>query len=77
MANNVQSVLMKHQYWTLACAKKWLKAHNLKFLKVDVTPHYLHLRQFSPKRYKTYRIKKISLTISFVLGFLFKGLSTK
>jgi len=68
MTNNVQSV-MKSQYWTLACAKKWLKVHNLKFLKVDVMPRYLWLRQFLPKRYKTYRIKKISPTISLALGY--------
>jgi len=36
---------------------------------VDVTPCYLRLRQFLPKRYKTYRIKKISPTISLVLGY--------
>jgi len=60
MTNNVQSVLMKRQYWSLACAKKWLKDHNFKFTKVDVMPHYLWLRQFLPKRYKTYRIKKIT-----------------
>jgi len=69
MTNNVQSVLMKRQYWSLARAKKWLKDHNFKFTKVDVTPHYLWLRQFLPKRYKTYRIKKITPTISLVLGY--------
>jgi len=53
MANNVQSVIMKRQYWTLAGTKKWLKAHNFKFLKVDVMPCYLWLRQLLPKRYKT------------------------
>jgi len=43
MTNNVQSVLMKRQYWSLARAKKWLKDHNFKFTKVDVTPRYLCL----------------------------------
>jgi len=62
-----KSVLMKRQYWSLARAKKWLKDHN--FTKVDVTPRYLRLRQFLPKRYKMYRIKKITPTISLVLGY--------
>jgi len=52
MTNNVQSVLMRHQYWSLARAKKWLKDHNFKFTKVDVTPRYLWLRQFLPKNIK-------------------------
>jgi len=69
MTNNVQSVLMKRQYWSLAHAKEWLKDHNFKFTKVDVTQQYLRLRQFSPKRYKMYRIKKITPTISLVLGY--------
>jgi len=69
MTNNVQSVLMRLQYWSLAHAKKWLKDHNFKFTKVDVTLHYLRLRQFLPKRYKMYRIKKITPMISLVLGY--------
>jgi len=69
MTDNVQSVLMRHQYWSLAHAKKWLKDHNFKFTKVDVMSRYLRLRQFLPKRYKTYRIKKITPTISLVLGY--------
>jgi len=43
MTNNVQSVLMKPQYWSLARAKKWLKDHNFKFTEVDMMLRYLRL----------------------------------
>ncbi len=50
----LQTVLFPRSKFSYPTAITWLKNHNLKNNKVDVTPKYLRFRQFPPKRYAQY-----------------------
>ena len=67
---NIQSITFKKKFWNVTRARKWLKDHDyLSTGKVDRTITLLRFRQQSPSKFKRFRTKKITKTISFVLGF--------
>jgi hypothetical protein len=44
----VQSVVFPKAKFSLVSALKWLREHNMKAEKVDVTPHTFRFRQMVP-----------------------------
>lgn len=65
----VQSVVFVKRYWNEARAKKWLRKHKYKGLAVDEKPTQLRFRQEEPDQFRYKRTKKITKTISFIVGF--------
>ncbi len=57
--SEIQSVLFEKAKWTEEKARKWLKEHNMKAGKVDVTAQYLRFRQHDPEKYSKIRTKKV------------------
>ena len=51
----VQSLLFPRDKFTTAQAKAWAKKHGYKHGKVDVTAHYIRMRQRDPSDFKTER----------------------
>lgn len=63
----VQSILFDKDKYTKTKAKKWLKDHGFKIKKIDETENYLRFRQRTPEPTKSYKTKRISIGIKFVL----------
>jgi hypothetical protein len=67
-ATDVQSVTFDKQYWDARRAKSWLRERGFKSTEVDETLSLLRFRQHNPGKYNRFATKKISPTISLVLG---------
>ncbi len=65
----VQSILFDRKIWNITKAKNWLKMNKFKSKKVDVKTNTLRFRQINPKNFKRFRSKKITSSITFIIGF--------
>jgi len=51
--------------------REWLRKHQLIHdHKVDIKPNTLRFRQAGPGKFKRFAIKKVKLSVEFVIGFL-------
>jgi hypothetical protein len=66
---HIQSVLFSKSAWTLNKARAWLRKHNYKVKKVDITKSLYRFRQLPPDKFKKYRLIHITPTIKLVLGY--------
>ena len=48
----IQSVILKKSAYTIPDAITWLKNHNLKIMKIDITTNYYRCRLHDPKNLK-------------------------
>ena len=48
----IQSLIFKTSAYTIPDAITWLKNHNLKIMKIDITSNYYRCRQLSPIKLK-------------------------
>jgi hypothetical protein len=71
--DNIQSIIIDKNIYTLSQANNWIKKHNYKLTfygkPVDITTNFYRYRQQSPKKYENYKIKEISKGIKLVLGY--------
>jgi hypothetical protein len=67
--SKIQSILFERQCFTPKTAKDWLKANNYRSYKLDITKHYIRVRQFDPSSYKHYRIIKFSDSTKALIEF--------
>lgn len=71
----IQSVVFKQPKFTVAEAKKWLKAHNYSVSNVDRTANMLRFRQMTPKKverygFTEYRTKELGRSgISLIIAY--------
>lgn len=65
----IQSILLDRKYFTIRSAYDWLKQHNYKTYKLDVTKRFIRARQLPPTPYKRYRIIDFSNNIKAVIQF--------
>ena len=69
--SEIHSVLFDDKMYTTAEARKWLKKHNLKPIKiVHHTENYLRYRIKDPSLFKSFITKEIKPGIKFVIGFI-------
>lgn len=47
----VQTVIFPHKGFTIGDARKWLKKHDFKFLKVDIKENTYRFRQEDPSHF--------------------------
>ncbi len=67
--SKVQAVIFKKQFWNCERARIWLKKHDFQTIKrVDITKNFLRYRIEDPKIFESFRTKKITKTISFIIG---------
>lgn len=57
----VQSILLRKDKFTKGEAFKWIRDHEYKADKIDVTPDYYRFRQYEPIHSVGLRYKTISL----------------
>lgn len=62
VGTQLQSILFKHEQWTLKNARAWLRAHSKRYGKVDVTPNYLRFRQRNPSHFDSDSLRTITLS---------------
>lgn len=67
--SEIQSVLFKKRYWTEQKAEEWLRKHDFKVYKIDITDKYYRYRQMNPSQFKQFRTIKIQPSILAVVGF--------
>ena len=63
----IQSILFPKNLYTLQSAKKWLRNHKKKILKVDETDHFYRFRQRNPRSGDRYYTKKIDGGIELII----------
>lgn len=64
----IQSILIP-KHFGLTKAKKWIKDHKFKIIKIHETEHFYRFRQLTPDNNKRYRTKKLKNGIIYVLEF--------
>jgi hypothetical protein len=64
----IQSVMFDRNKWTMADAKKWIRAHKKKIGRIDVTDRYLRFRQLAPAQFSFMRILSIGDGIKLIVG---------
>jgi len=68
--SGVQSILFQRRYWTEARAREWLAKHDMHSRKkVHITEDTLRFRQEEPELFDHFRTKKITPTITYIIGF--------
>lgn len=71
MSSEVQAVIFDRHMWTTDQARDWLKKNDFVRLKrVDQTKNHYRYRITDPKKYARFTMKKTSVGISFVIGWL-------
>jgi hypothetical protein len=55
MRDRIQSVLFTRERWNTDSAIVWLRRHQLRSTKVDVTDRFLRFRQYDPQPGERYR----------------------
>lgn len=73
MPTEVQSILIKKRYYTPEKAKEWVKKHEYKVSKMTEEGKHHRFRQKNPDQYDRFVSKKITPSITFVLGIKQKG----
>ncbi len=69
MAGELQSILFDKEIYTPKYITKWLKAHNLRLDKpLHETDNYYRVRIRNPENYESFRTKKITPYLYFVIG---------
>jgi len=67
----LQSVVLYRSKFTPQEALDWIKDHNYKYSKIDITPHTIRFRQKSPELLKAgYTVRTIPVGD---IGFLVMG----
>jgi hypothetical protein len=65
-----QAVVFDKLSWNASMARKWLKKHKYTPIKrVDITTKSLRYRLMPPEIFKRLRYKKITPSISLLIGF--------
>ena len=67
--SSVQSVLFNKKYWLFEKASMKVILMRFKIERVDIAKNFYRFRQISPKKFKYFRIKKITKSIKFVIGY--------
>ena len=57
----IQTIIFRKDQWSIAAAKKWLKAHKYKSPKPETTAEYHRFRQSSPVKFKAATFRTIEL----------------
>jgi predicted RNA-binding protein with EMAP domain len=69
MCGEVQSILFNNKKYTSTTAKAWLTKHNVKPIKpVHKTIDNLRYRILDPKKFKSFKTKKLNNNITLILG---------
>ncbi len=69
MSSEIQAVLFKSRWWKPGKARMWLRKNKLAPIKkVDKTKNTLRYRLIDPSVFNRFFTKKITPTISFVMG---------
>jgi hypothetical protein len=66
---HLQTVLFPKSKFTIAQAIQWLKAHEMKYHKVDTGDHYLRFRQMEPPTGGRYRTKTLPNGVELVIHY--------
>ena len=61
--SSVQSVLFNKKYWSFEKASMKVISMGFKIGQVDIARNLYRFRQISPKKFKYFRIKKITKSI--------------
>ncbi len=48
----IQSILFKKSVYTMSDVLKWLRTHNTRTIKIDITSNYYRCRQIDPSELK-------------------------
>lgn len=64
----LQGVIFDKSEWTIAKAKDWLKAHNMKAPAAEKFTYTYHFKQADKADFKKFRAKIITPSITFVFG---------
>ena len=67
--SSVQSVLFNKKYRSFEKASMKVISMGFKIGRVDIAKNFYRFRQVSPKKFKYFRIKKITKSIEFVIGY--------
>ena len=67
--SSVQSVLFNKKYWSFKQASVKVISMGFKIKRVDITKNFYRFRQILPKKFKHFRIKNITKSIEFVIGY--------
>ncbi len=70
--SKVQSIIFNREFWTISKASEWIKRNGFKIKKIDLPADgkSIRFRQEDPKKFKRFRIKKITPNIKFIFGFV-------
>jgi len=69
MKSFIQSILFSRNKYTPLQARNWLKKHGFKFNDLDIKPLHLRFRQKYPYKKYSYKTKRISYGIEFIVGY--------
>lgn len=61
MSYVVQSVILKRDKFTQHEAEKWIRDHEYKLTRPDITQHYYRFRQMPPTALHNYRFREVPL----------------
>lgn len=73
-STKIQAILFSKKYYDKNYAKKWIKKHKIKPIKIHETERYIRFRIREPKRFikTSFRIKPIKKGIKLIIGKLIK-----
>ena len=67
--SDIQSIGFKRSMWTPTQAKKWIKDHGFKPMKMAIEKNYIKFRFQLPSEFKKIRTKDVGDGIHFIFGF--------
>lgn len=67
--SKVQTLLFERSLYTPKGARAWARRHNFQAPKVDITAHYIRVRQEAPSKFRRMRTVNFGHGIKAVVGW--------